>query len=53
MSTFYRPPNQGTFTETITKHFSKIKTKNAGIILGEFKFNPFPKQKIIFHQTNT
>ena len=50
----YRPPNQGSFTETITEHFSKINTRDTETyILGDFNINLFSKQKHIFHQTNT
>ena len=54
VGTIYRPPSQGSFTETITEHFSKINTNNAEIyILGDFNINLFLKQIYIFHQTNT
>ena len=54
MGTIYRPPSQGSFTETITEHFSKINTNDTEIyILGDFNINLFSKQKYIFHQTNT
>ena len=54
MGTVYRPPSQGSFTETITEHFSKINTNDREIyILGDFNINPFSRQKYIFHQTNT
>ena len=42
----YRPPSQGSFTETITEHFSKINTNDTEIyILGDFNINLFSKQK--------
>ena len=54
MGTIYRPPSQGSFTETITEHFSRINTNDTEIcILGDFNINLFSKQKYIFHQTNT
>ena len=54
VGTIYRPPSQGSFTETITEHFSKINTNDTEIyILGDFNINLFSKQKYIFHQTNT
>ena len=54
VGTVYRPPSQGSFTETITEHFSKINTNDTKIyILGDFNINLFLKQKYIFHQTNT
>ena len=58
MGTTYRPPSQGSFTETITEHFSKINTNDTYTqkylyILGDFNINLFSKQKYIFHQTNT
>ena len=54
MGTIYRPPSQGSFTETITEHFSKINTNDTEIyILGDFNINLFSKQKYIFHQMNT
>ena len=54
MGTIYRPPSQGSFTETITEHSSKINTNDTEIyILGDFNINLFLKQKYIFHQTNT
>ena len=54
VGTIYRPPSQGSFTETITEHFSKIKTNDTEIyVLGDFNINLFLKQKYIFHQTNT
>ena len=54
VSTIYRLPSQGSFTETITEHFSKINTNDTEIyILGDFNINPFLKQKYIFDQTNT
>ena len=54
MGTVYRPPSQGTFTETITEHFSKINTNNTELyILGDFNINLFSKQKCIFHHKNT
>ena len=47
-------PSQGSFTETITEHFSKINTHNTEIyILGGFNINLFLKQKYIFRQKNT
>ena len=53
MGTIYRPPSQGSFTETTTEHFSKINTNDTEInILGDFENNLFSKQKCIFHQTN-
>ena len=53
MGTIYRPSGQGSFTETITQHFSKINTNDAEIyILGDFNIKLFFKQKYIFHQTN-
>ena len=54
VGTVYRPPSQGSFTKTITEHFSKINTNDTEMyILGEFNINLFSKQKYIFHQTNT
>ena len=54
VGTVYRPTSQGSFTETITEHFSKINTNDTEIyILGDFNINPFSRQKYIFHQTNT
>ena len=54
VGTIYRPPSQGSFTETITEYFSKIKTNDTEIyVLGDFNINLFLKQKYIFHQTNT
>ena len=54
LGTVYRPPSQGTFTETITEHFSKINTNNTELyILGDFNINLFSKQKCIFHHKNT
>ena len=54
MGTVYHPPSQGSFTETITEHFSKINTNNTEIhILDDRNINLFSKQKYIFHQTNT
>ena len=54
MGTICRPPSQGSFTETITEHFSKSNTNDAEIyLLGDFNINLFSKQKYIFHQTNT
>ena len=54
VGTIYHPPSQGSFTELITEHFSKINTNNAEIyILGDFNINIFSKQKYIFHQRNT
>ena len=54
MGTIYRPPSQGSFTETIAEHFLKINTNDTKIyILGDFNINLFSKQKYIFHQTNT
>ena len=54
LGTIYRPPSQGSFTETITEHFAKIITSDTEIyILGDFNINPFSKQKYIFHQTNS
>ena len=54
VSTIYRLPSQGSFTETITEHFSKINTNDTEIyILGDFNINLFSKQKYISHQTNT
>ena len=54
MGTIYDPSSQGSFTETITEHFSKINTNDTEIyILGDFNINLFLKQKYIFHQTNT
>ena len=54
MGTICRPPSQGSFTETITEHFSKSNTNDAEIyVLGDFNINLFSKQKYIFHQTNT
>ena len=48
------PPSQGSFTETITEHFSKINTNDTKIyILGDFNINLFSKQKHKFHQMNT
>ena len=54
VGTIYRPPSQGSFTETITEHFSKINTNDTEIyILGDFNIsNLITKQKYIFHQTN-
>ena len=50
MGTIYRPPSQGSFTETITEHFSKINTSVTEIyILGDFNISNL----YIFHQTNT
>ena len=49
MGTVYR-----SFTETITKHFSKTNNNDAEIyILGDFNVKLFSKQKHIFHQTDT
>ena len=54
VGTIYCPPSQGSFTETITEHFSKINTNDTEIyILGDFNINLFSKQKYIFHQMNT
>ena len=54
MGTAYRPPSQGSFTETITKHFSKANNNDAEIyILGDFNIKLFSKQRYIFHQTDT
>ena len=54
VGTIYRPPSQGSFTETITEHFSKIKTNNTEMyFLGELNINLFSNQKNIFHLTNT
>ena len=54
MGTIYRPPSQGSFTETITEHFSKINTNDKEIyISGDFSINLFSNQKYIFHQANT
>ena len=54
MGTIYRPPSQGSCTETITEHFSKINTNNTDIyVLGDFNINLFLEQKYIFQQTNT
>ena len=54
MGTIYRPPSEGSFTETITEYFSKINTNDTEIyFLGDFNINLFSKQKYIFHQTNT
>ena len=53
MGTIYDPSSQGSFTETITEHFSKINTNNTEIhILGDFNITLSLKQKYIFHQTN-
>ena len=50
----FPPLSHGSFTETITEHFSKINTNDTEIyILGDFNINLFSKQKYIFHQTNT
>ena len=47
------PPSQISFTELVTKHFSKINTNNTEIyILGDFEINLFLTQKHIFHQIN-
>ena len=52
--TIYRPPSEGSFTEKITEHFSKVNTNDTEIyILGDFNINLFSKQNYIFHQTNT
>ena len=54
LGTVYRPPSQGSFTETITEHFLMINTNDTEIcILSDFNINLFSKQKCIFHQTNT
>ena len=44
MGTVYRPPNQVSFTETITEYVSKINTNDTKIyILGDFNINLFSK----------
>ena len=54
MGSIYHPPSQGGFTETITKHFSKINTTEAEIyILGDFNINLVLNQKYALHQSNT
>ena len=54
VGTVYHPPSQHSFTEAVTKHFSKIKTNNTEIYtLGDFNINLFLKQKYIFFQANT
>ena len=54
VGTVYLPLSQGSFTETITEHFSKINTNDTDIyILGDFNINLLSKQKYIFHQTDT
>ena len=54
VGTICHPLTQGSFTEAITKHFSKINTNNTEIyLLGDFNINLFSKQKYTFHQTNT
>ena len=52
VGTIYLPPSQGSFTETITEHFSKTNTNYTDNILGDFRINIFSNQKNIFHQTN-
>ena len=38
VGTIYHPPSQGSFTEAITEHFSKINTNNTEIyVFGDFK----------------
>ena len=50
----YRPPSQVSFTETITKHFSKTNNNDTEIyILDYFNIKLFSKQKYILHQTDT
>ena len=50
VGTVYCPPSQGSFTETITEHFSRINTNDTEIyILGDFNIDLFSKQKYIFH----
>ena len=54
VGTVYRPPSQHSFTEAVTKHFSKMNTNNTEIyILGDFNINLFLKQKYTFFQANT
>ena len=54
VGTVYHPPSQGSFTKTITEHFSKINISDTEIyILGDSNIDLFSKQKCIFHQTNT
>ena len=54
MGSIYHPPSQGGFTETITKHFSKINTSEAEIyILGDFIINLVLNQKYVLHQSYT
>ena len=46
VGTIYRPPSQGSFTETITEDLLKINTSDTEIyILGDFSINLFSKQK--------
>ena len=53
MGTIYCPPSQGSFTKSITEHFSKYYTDDTEIyILGDFNINLFSKQKYIFHPMN-
>ena len=50
----YRLRSQGSFTETITKHFSKINNNDREIyILGDFNIKLFSKQKYILHHRDT
>ena len=54
VGTIYRVPSQGSFTEAIIEHFSKINTNDTEIyILGDSNNYSFSKQKYIFHETNT
>ena len=40
VGTIYCPPSQGSFTETITEHFSKINTNNTEIyVSGDFNIS--------------
>ena len=50
VGTIYHRLSQGSFTETINVHFSKINTYDTELyILGDFNINLFSKQKYIFH----
>ena len=50
VGTVYHPPSQGSFTKTITEHFSKINISDTEIyILGDSNIDVFSKQKYIFH----
>ena len=47
VGTIYHRPSQGSFTETITEHFSKINTNDTEIyILGDFNINYFRSKNI-------